>query len=98
MKKLEVIHCSIADSDDYSHMMDAAIHNTLAPLWKWSEEHGASISFRKTTDNCFESYSLKLKVIAQFDHDEDYAIFKLSFSEFPYRRFTINNLMQPIFY
>lgn len=96
MKKLDVVRCSIADSDDYSYITDVAIQNTLAPIWQWAEQHGATVSFRKVTDNCFESYSMRLRVIAEFDHDEDYALFKLSFRELPFRKFSINNL-QPIF-
>jgi len=97
MKPIEVIRCSIADSDDYSHIVDSAIHNTLGQLWKWAEEQGVNVSFEKHIENDDASYSLLLRVTAKFYSDTDKALFKLSYSDLPYRQFSMNS-MEPIFY
>ncbi len=95
--KLPVISCSITDSSDYDYLVDNAIHNTLGPLWSWAEEQGVKISFEKNIDNDLNTMSLRLKVTALFEEHTHYALFKLSFSELPYKQFTMKE-MQPIFY
>jgi len=97
VKKFPVINCSISDSSDYDYLIDSAIHNTLSPLWDWAKEQGVNISFEKNIDNHYESMSLRLRVVALFNEPTDYALFKLSFSELPYKQFTMKE-MHPIFY
>lgn len=96
IKRLPVISCAISDSSDYDYMVDNAIHNTLGPLWSWAEEQGVKISFEKHMDNDVASMSLRLRVEALFEEPTHYALFKLSFSELPYQRFSMGD-MQPIF-
>ncbi len=97
IKKFPVIFTSIADSSDYDIMVDNGIHNTLGPLWRWSEEQGIRISFEKHIVNDISTYSLRLRVDALFEDPAHLALFKLSFSELPYKQFTMKDL-QPIFY
>lgn len=96
-KRFPVIYTSIADSSDYDTMVDNGIHNTLGPLWSWAEAQGIKLSFEKHIDNDLSTYSLRLRVDAMFDDPTHLALFKLSFSELPYKQFTMKN-MQPIFY
>lgn len=95
--KFPVIYTSIADSSDYNTMVDNGIHNTLGPLWSWSEEQGIKISFEKHIHDDPSTYSLKLRVDARFEDPAHLALFKLSFSELPYKQFTMKD-MQPVFY
>ena len=97
IKKFPVISCAIADSSDYDYLIDNAIHNTIDPLWSWAEEQGIKISFEKSMDNDVTTMSLRLKVTALFEEHTHYALFKLSFSELPYKQFTMKE-MHPIFY
>lgn len=96
IKQLPVISCAIADSSDYDYMVDNAIYNTLGPLWSWAEEQGVKISFEKNIDNDLNTMSLRLMVTALFDEPAHYALFKLSFNELPYQKFSMED-MQPIF-
>lgn len=97
IKRFPVILTSIADSSDYDIMIDNGIHNTLSPLWSWSEEQGIRLSFEKHIDNDPSTYSLRLRVDALFEDPAHFALFKLSFSKLPYKQFTMSD-MQPIFY
>lgn len=97
IKRFPVILTKIADSSDYDIMIDNGIHNTLGPLWSWAEAQGIKLSFEKHIDNDVATYSLRLRVDAMFDDPAHLALFKLSFSELPYKQFTMKD-MQPIFY
>jgi hypothetical protein len=94
--KLPVISCSIADSSDYDHMLDNAIHNTLGAIWKWADEQGINISFEKSIDNNLSTMALQLKVNALLEEPTHRALFKLSFNELPYTQFSMKEL-NPIF-
>lgn len=95
--RFPVIFTSIADSSDYDTMVDNGIYNTLGPLWSWAEGQGIHLSFEKHIHNDPSTYSLKLRVDARFEDPAHLALFKLSFSELPYKQFTMGN-MQPVFY
>ena len=95
--RFPVIFTSIADSSDYDIMVDNGIYNTLSPLWSWAEDQGIDISFEKLILNDPSTYSLKLRVDARFEDTAHLALFKLSFSELPYKQFTMKD-MQPVFY
>ena len=95
--KFPVIYTSIADSSEYDTMVDNGIHNTLGPLWSWANDQGINLSFEKHILNDPSTYSLKLRVDARFKDPAHLALFKLSFSELPYKQFTMKD-MQPVFY
>jgi hypothetical protein len=97
IKRFPVIRTSIADSGDYDYLIENGIHNTLGPLWAWADEQGIKLSFEKNIENNPATYSLELLVNAMFEDPAHLALFKLSFSELPYRQFSMND-MQPIFY
>lgn len=86
--KIKIIDAHVNDSSDYDYIVDTAIHNTLADLFKWAEESGASLNFMKKY--LTEDYGLKLSVDAEFDTAEDLALFKLTFGDVPCNKLVID--------
>lgn len=81
--KLIIVKTNISDSNDYSYIYDTAIHNTLDPYWVWAKENNVNVSFEKHTDQDVSTYSLRLRVIAEFPSETELALFKMTFGKFP---------------
>ena len=86
--KIKIIDAHVNDSSDYDYIVDTAIHNTLADLFKWSEQAGAKITFMKKY--LTEDYGLKLSVVAEFEDAQDLALYKLTFGDVPCNKLIIN--------
>ena len=87
-----VIDAHVNDSSDYEFITDNAMHNTLNALWDWAGKSSVNISFTKEYEK--EGYGLKLLVWADFENEEDYALFKLAFSGKPFNKLDINSDME----
>ena len=86
--KIKIIDAHVNDSSDYDYIVDTAIHNTLADLFKWAEQSGANLTFMKKY--LTEDYGLKLSVDAEFESSEDVALFKLTFGDLPCNKLVID--------
>ena len=86
--KIKIIDAHVNDSSDYDYIIDTAIHNTLADLFKWAEDSGAKLTFMKKY--LTEEYGLKLRVDAEFDSPEDVALYKLTFGDIPCNKLVID--------
>ena len=95
MHKIRVIEARVKDDSDYDYIHDQAMHNTLRKYFKWAEESGADVSFNKSWGE--GDYSLTLCVDAIFEDKEDFALFKLTFSEMPFTRLNIKPDMEGYF-
>ena len=93
--QIRVIEARVKDDGDYDYIHDNAMHNTLRKYFKWAEESGAKISFEKSFEDI--GYTLTLCVDAIFEDKEDYALFKLTFSEMPFTRLNITPDMEGYF-
>ena len=95
--RVVVIECAIPDNGDYDHMHNNALHNSLEPLWAWSNENKINVFFEKDYIDDPMVHSLSIRVVAVFDSDTDMAMFKLSFNNFPLKKFQMGSDMIPTF-
>jgi hypothetical protein len=95
--KVVVINCSIPDSGDYDIMHDNALQNCLQPLWEWSNENSINVFFEKDYIDDPMVHSTSIRVVAVFESNTDMAMFKLSFSNFPLKKFHMGSDMIPTF-
>ena len=93
--KVRIIEANVKDDGDYDYIYDNAMQNTLEHLWKWAENSKGTVSFEKSFEDI--GYTLTLCVDAIFEDKEDFALFKLTFSEMPFTRLNITPEMEGYF-
>ena len=93
--KVRIIEANVKDDGDYDYIYDNAMQNTLEHLWKWAEHSKGTVSFEKSFEDI--GYTLTLCVDAIFEDKEDFALFKLTFSEMPFTRLNITPEMEGYF-
>lgn len=89
--KVRLIEASVKDDGDYDYIYDNAVQNTLKSYWSWAESSKGKVSFVKNYEDI--GYTFTLCVDAEFEEQEDYALFKLAHGDKPFTKLVIDNMM-----
>lgn len=95
--RLRIAEVPINDSSDYDYLWESAIHNSLAPLWKFAETSKGTMHFNKTINTSKDAYGgMVLELDAIFNDRSDMAYFKLNF-DLPWNAMEVTSGMEVYF-
>lgn len=93
-----LVDTRFTDAVDES-ILNSAVHNTCRLFWQWATDNGVHITISKHDGDDLASWSIRMKLIATFDHAADAALFRLNFnSTLPYRLLQITPTMEAYFH